>query len=126
MDTRAIVNSNAKSKNVACYATKNARVQEIPTPQGFLVFRICARRARLMRMAAPIVRQLTRINIDVRRVNQTVKKICAASLKERLARRNPTGFERIGSHRFAAARSVRVDSQLRKGCPRGKFVGARA
>jgi hypothetical protein len=58
-----------------------------------------------MRMAAPIVRQLTRINIDVRRVNQAVKKICAASLKERLARGNPTGIARIASDRFASARA---------------------
>jgi hypothetical protein len=54
MHTCAIINSNAKSNNAACCVTKNDDVQEIPTPQGFLVFQIRAPIARSARIAAPV------------------------------------------------------------------------
>jgi hypothetical protein len=65
-----------------------------------------------------------RINIVRRRVNQAVKKICAASREERLARPNPTGIERIASDRFASARACSDRFSSGEDATRGKFVAA--
>jgi hypothetical protein len=42
MHACAIINSDAKHNNAARCAMKNDGAQEIPTPQGFLVFQIHA------------------------------------------------------------------------------------
>jgi hypothetical protein len=90
MHTCAIINSNAKRSNVACCTTKTDDTQEIPTPQGFLVFQIRARFACLMRNAAPATEKSTRTNVAFQSIKQAVKKICAASFQDGLARSNPT------------------------------------
>jgi hypothetical protein len=53
MHTCAIIHIALARSNAARRSTKNHDVQEIPTPQGFLVIQICAPLARLMHTTAP-------------------------------------------------------------------------
>jgi hypothetical protein len=68
------------------------------------------------------IRKSMRINVVLQRVNQAVKKICAASLQERLPRLNPTGIERIVSSRFASAEAYSDRFSSAQGRERDKFV----
>jgi hypothetical protein len=75
MHACAIINSNAKRNNAACRVTKNDGMQEIPTPQGFLVFQNRTLIAHLMLTAASAIDDRRNINVASQCVNQAVKKI---------------------------------------------------
>jgi hypothetical protein len=51
----AIINSIATRSNVARRLTRKHEMQEIPTPQGFLVIQIRASIARVMHTTAPLI-----------------------------------------------------------------------
>jgi hypothetical protein len=55
MHTCVIINIKRIRNNVAFCLTEKHDVQEIPTPQGFLVIQICATTAQSTLTAAPLI-----------------------------------------------------------------------